>query len=297
MCKNVKKFCPIFATLIFLFAFACAKKPAPSVPAAQGITANYGVAAIGELACDSPEWQRAVETVVPLLPQDLTDPKQTVLTLAEIRVKALCDDTAVAFRIEWQDVTQDMVEEGSRFSDAVAVQLPPVAGGEVPDPTMGQAGLPVHIHVWKASYERALDLGDWSLRQDFPNATVDHYPSDAASGEDKESLARQYAVGLAAGNPMAAKRLSSVDDLWAEGFGSLQPLPVQASKGSAQWGNGRWAVVISRPLALAEWPGGEGLQKGQNTFAAFAVWDGSQNQAGSRKMRTAWVPLRLGGAL
>lgn len=297
MRKIVKRLCPLFGAFILVFAFACAKKPAPPAPATQGITANYLGVGIHELTCDSPEWQQVAEAVVPLLPQDLTDPKQAVSTLAEIRVKAVCDDAAVAFLIEWQDATQDMIEEGSRFSDSVAVQLPPVAGGEVPDPTMGQAGNPVHIHVWKAAYERALELGDWNLRQYFPNATVDHYPPDAASGEDKERLTRQYAIGLAADNPIAEKRVSSVDDLWAEGFGSLRPLAVQASKGSARWENGRWTVMISRPLAQAEWPGGKGFKKGDNTFAAFAVWDGSQNQAGSRKMRTAWVPFRLGGGL
>jgi len=117
--------------------------------------------------------------IVPMLVQDLTDPKLSESTLREIRVQALSDNNNVAFRIEWEDSTQDTVETHKQFSDAAAVQLPPAPGGTVPDPTMGQADKPVHIQLWKASYEGGGSLDDWSLQQTFPNATVDHYPFEA----------------------------------------------------------------------------------------------------------------------
>jgi hypothetical protein len=278
---------------VFLLG-ACAGEADKPKAAAKGVVARYVSAGLGDIAPDGAVWRDAPEMTVSLLTQDLTDPKLAETTLPEIRVKALSDDLSVAFRIEWEDATPDTIDEDDLFADAVAIQLPPASGGTVPDPTMGQADKPVHIHLWKASYEGGAALDDWDLRQTHPNATVDHYPFDAAKEGDSEKLTRQYTVALAAGNRLVRDRRGSVDDLIAHGFGTLTHMPIQASRGWSQWKDGRWSVVISRPLAEPGWPGGAGLAAGQTTFVAFAVWDGGSDQAGSRKMRSIWVPLELG---
>ncbi len=277
-----------------LFLAACAGEAKAPKGAAKGIVARYVSGGLGDIAPDGAVWRDAPEMIVPMMTQDLTDPKLAESTLPEIRVKALSDDLNVAFRIEWEDAAPDTVDADDLFADAVAVQLPPSPGGTVPDPTMGQADKPVHVHLWKASYEGAAVLDDWDLRQTHPNATVDHYPFEAATEGDLEKMTRQYTIAHAAGNRLVRDRRGSVDDLIAHGFGTLTYLPTQASRGWSQWKDGRWAVVISRPLAEQGWPGGEGLTAGQTTFAAFAVWDGGRGQAGSRKMRSVWVPLELG---
>lgn len=289
--------------LIFLIApllpvlvlATCADAGKKVEPVARSVAAHYVSDGLSDLSPDGAVWNDAPEMIVPMLVQDLTDPKLSESTLREIRVRALSDDNNVAFRIEWEDNTQSTVDSGKLFSDAAAVQLPPAPGGTVPDPTMGQADKPVHIHLWRASYEVKEGLDDWNLRQTFPNATVDHYPFEAAKEGESEKLTKQYTIALAAGNPLLRERESSVDDLIAHGFGALSHLPTQASKGWSKWQNGRWAVVISRPLSEPGWSGGEGLRLGQNTFVAFAVWDGGRDQTGSRKMRSAWAPLELGG--
>jgi hypothetical protein len=289
--------------LIFLIAAllpipvlaACADEGKRVEPGARSVVAHYVSGGLGDVPPDWAVWNDAPEMIVPMLAQDLTDPKLAGSTLPEIRVRALTDNTNVAFRIEWEDSTQSTVDSGKQFSDAVAVQLPPAPGGTIPDPTMGQADKPVHIQLWKASYEGGGSLDDWSLQQTFPNATVDHYPFEAAPEGESEKLTRQYTIALAAGNPLIRERKSSVDDLIANGFGTLSHLPTQVSKGWSKWQNDRWTVVISRPLSEPGWPGGEGLRSGQNTFVAFAVWDGALDQGGSRKMRSVWIPLELGG--
>lgn len=291
--KAISLFLPC-ALLIAFCGAGCGAEKKEAAPAASGVVAGYVSAGLDEPAPMNPIWDKAPEMEISLLTQDLTDPKLIEPTLSNIRVRALNDDRNLAFRIEWKDSTRDEVDTHKQFSDAVAVQLPPSAGGEVPDPTMGQAGRPVHIHLWKASYEREMNLGEWDLRQTFPNATVDHYPFEAGSGQEKEALTEQYTAAVAAGNPLSSKRTSAVDDLTAQGFGTLTSMPQQSSKGWSDWRDGRWSVVISRPLSVSE-SAGDGLKAGQNTFVAFAVWDGSRDQAGSRKMRTAWIPLRIGG--
>jgi hypothetical protein len=45
-------------------------------------------------------------------------------------------------------------------------------------------------------------------------------------------------------------------------------------------------VIIVRPL-----PGG--LTPAVRSQVAFAVWEGSKDEAGARKMRTGWIPLAL----
>jgi DMSO reductase family type II enzyme heme b subunit len=50
-----------------------------------------------------------------------------------------------------------------------------------------------------------------------------------------------------------------------------------------------WTVVLVRPLP-------SGAQIGTRTQVAFAVWEGSHQEAGARKMRSGWIPLAIGGA-
>ncbi len=282
----------ILFMLLCIVIAGCAGEAKGGKTVSPGIIAKYHVGNLEEISPSSPLWQQAHETLVDLLPQDVTDPK-LIQTGDSIRVRAMCNNNRMALRIIWEDSTRDTTDFGDQFSDAVAVQIPPSPGGEVPDPTMGQPGKAVHIHLWRASNERDSEEVEWNLKQTFPNAAVDHYPFEAARESERERMTRKYAAALAADNPQTTGRTRRVNDLIAQGFGTLTHLPLQASDGWSEWENGRWTVVISRPLAVPEWPGGEGFEVGNNTFVAFAVWDGGQKQTGSRKVRTAWIPLTL----
>jgi DMSO reductase family type II enzyme heme b subunit len=77
-----------------------------------------------------------------------------------------------------------------------------------------------------------------------------------------------------------------VQDLIAEGPGTLAPAPAEESSGSGLWDRGEWVVVLERPLPLPLPPAGR-------TQVAFAVWDGAHAEAGARKMRSVWIPLSV----
>jgi hypothetical protein len=47
-------------------------------------------------------------------------------------------------------------------------------------------------------------------------------------------------------------------------------------------------VVITRPLPA-------GLTPKSPSQIAFAVWEGSRQEAGARKMRTGWIPISIRG--
>jgi hypothetical protein len=127
-----------------------------------------------------------------------------------------------------------------------------------------------------------------SLKDLYPNATVDHYPFEAKSLEpgspDQRAMEARYAPARALGNSMAGPRQKPVQDLIAEGPGTLAPAETTFAEGRGRRSPDGWAVVISRPLP-------EGLDRQGQAQIAFAVWEGTHHEAGARKMRTPWTTL------
>jgi DMSO reductase family type II enzyme heme b subunit len=214
-----------------------------------------------------------------------------------VRVRALHDGTRLMMRLEWDDATEDKLLAPARFSDGVAVQFP-ARGGEAPNAFMGEAGKPVRIHFWRAAWQDpAMNAPEKVVKALYPNAVVDHYPFDAAkTKEQRAAMAVQYAPAVAAGNPgspppegSGAPRTGTTQDLEAEGFGTLTPLPRGAPRSSGQgvWKKGVWRVALSLPIA------GGALAPGKRTYVAFALWDGGEKQVGARKMRSNWISLAL----
>ena len=76
----------------------------------------------------------------------------------------------------------------------------------------------------------------------------------------------------------------------AEGFGTLTAQRRQDAKGWGIYKEGRWYVVIVVPRASADQNNAPIYRK---TSVAFAVWDGSNKDRGSRKNYTMWIPVEL----
>jgi hypothetical protein len=72
----------------------------------------------------------------------------------------------------------------------------------------------------------------------------------------------------------------------AEGPGTLANGPSFGAFGKGVFGKTGWLVVLGRKRPA-------GLEVNQRTHVAFAVWQGSKQEAGARKMRTGWIPLVL----
>jgi hypothetical protein len=237
-------------------------------------------------------WNDAPRHAAGLLLQDMVEPRLLEASTPSVEVRAITDEDRVAFRLVWTDASQDDLPGASRFVDACAVQVPQATGPDVPAPQMGEEGRTVEISYWRASWQASVDGRDDSIHSLYPAATVDHYPYEAASldpgSEAQRTLELQYAPARALEHGMEGPRTSPVEDLIAQGPGTLAPLGRRVSEGSGRWSNGGWEVVIIRPLP-------EGLEAGQRTQVAFAVWDGAREEVGARKMRTGWVPFHLRG--
>lgn len=237
------------------------------------------------------DWKAMPELAAPLLLQDMVEPRLLVPSTREVRVRAATDGTRIAFRLEWADATPDDVPATGRFSDACAVQVPQQTQADVPAPQMGETGRPVEISYWRAYWQATVDGRPDAITAIYPNALPDHYPFDAAplqpGSPEQEAMAKRYAPARALGNPMAGPRTKPVEDLVAEGPGTIRPGDAKSDGRGARTGTG-WAVVLSRPLPA-------GVKNDVRGQVAFAVWDGEHQEGGARKMRTGWVPLLVEG--
>jgi DMSO reductase family type II enzyme heme b subunit len=233
-------------------------------------------------------WDRAPEHVARLLLQDLVEPRQMKATTQEVRVRALSDGARVVFRLAWADDNLSDAPGPAKMVDACAVQIPEKLSPEPPAPQMGDDQGLVQVTYWRADWQAAVNGRGDSIKDLYPNAVVDHYPFDAQSlekGSDaQQEMARRYAPARALGNLRAGPREKPVEDLIANGPGTLSPGPPLDSAGRGQHSPQGWSVQISRKLP-------EGLSSNERTQIAFAVWQGSAQESGARKMRTGWIPL------
>jgi hypothetical protein len=240
---------------------------------------------------DDPAWARAPVHPAALLLQDVVEPRLLAPSTASAEAQAVTDGKGIAFRIAWRVAERRDDVLPSRFSDACAVQLPAVPSADAPSPMMGEAGRPVEIAYWRAAWQADVDGRPDTLQAHYPNARVDHYPFESASlkpgSPEQRAMALRFAPARAVGNTMAGPRGRPVQDLVAEGAGTLRPAE-QVSTGTGISTADGWAVVIARPLPRGAGPG-------TRTQVAFAVWQGARGEVGSRKMRTGWIPLALEG--
>jgi len=224
-----------------------------------------------------------------LLLQDMVEPRLLVPSTPTVRVQAMSDGTRIAFRLSWSDSTRDDLPGPGRFVDACAVQLPTQIGPNLPAPQMGETGGTVAITYWSAAWQAQVEGRPDSIQAFYPNATVDHYPFEAASldpeSPEKQEMEKRYRPAEGAHHPQHGVG-QPVQDLTAEGPGTLTALEQTRSEGNGRWQRQSWEVVILRALP-------EPLQGVPRSQVAFAIWNGSHGEVGARKMRSAWIPLAL----
>jgi hypothetical protein len=245
---------------------------------------------------DDPAWARVPVHPAQLLPQDVVEPRVLAATTASLEAQAVTDGASIAFRLTWAAPARSDRTGPAVFSDACAVQLPAANGldapGPAPNPMMGEAGRPVEITYWRATWQATVDGRPDTLAALYPNAKVDHYPFESASlapgSPEQLAMAKRYAPARALGNTMAGPRDRPVQDLAASGPGTLRPADRTVSTGAGKATTTGWSVVIVRPLP-------NGLAAGGRSQVAFAVWQGSKGEAGARKMRSGWIPLAVEG--
>ena len=276
------------AAVVGIAAAVETNKDAPAVEGAP-IVAPYRS---GELPVDDPDagaWHDARRVLVPLTAQQIVPPVLEKTGVNALEARAVHNGQQVAFLVEWEDGEIDNLDGIRRYHDAVAIQLPARSGSTPPALTMGTPGTPVHILQWRATWQRDIDSGGKTgVDQIYPEVVHDVMPDDVLP----PATAQLYWVGREVGNPLSqVVRTTPVEEVVAEGFGSVTHLPNQTAVGYGVHEEGRWRVIVALPSAR---PGvGDALAPGTSWPIAFAVWLGSEENRGGRKHIANWHTLVL----
>lgn len=246
---------------------------------------------------DADAWRESDATWLALMPLAWRDDR-----IEGVRVQALHDGKRLALRLSWRDATKNDHQIGQRaFGDAAALQFS--ADADPPFFAMGARGAAVNIWHWKAVWEGD-DAGFRDVEFSFPHSVWDVYQSLKEPPFGRHSAVGEFPTaahdplflsGRGAGNPLSrAENPSTVEDLTAEGFGTLtsRARDEQQVRGAARWRDGEWSVVFVRNLA-ENGKGSVGFAAGRTLSIAFAVWDGSALDRDGQKSVTIWHRLTL----
>jgi mono/diheme cytochrome c family protein len=220
----------------------------------------------------------------------------------EVTVRALHNGTDLAMLMVWQDDTNDQAAlRPQDFRDAAAVQF-----SMTPNPpffAMGERNAPVNLWMWKSERQADLEPRYQDLEKIYPNLGIDSYPNltrSALEQPHRNALTMEsdptFVTGWGAGNIVSdPQRQSPVEDLTAQGFGTLKARPRIDQKVDARgiYGKGAYRVMFRRSLR-ATGQGSVALQPDSIVPVAFAVWNGSAGDRDGKKSVTIWQDLRIG---
>jgi hypothetical protein len=257
------------------------------VPVRSQALTLEGLRATRDVPLDDPwdaVWNTAPSRDVPLSAQNVAVPFGGG-TVQALTARALHDGERIYLLLEWaDDEPQQAVNGFLEFSDAAAVQFPAAEVQQVPPFTMGGPGQGVNIWQWKAVWQADMESGFTGSLDRYPDTYTDYYPG----GEDP-----LYKPALFLRNPVAQREhTSSIENLVAEGFGTLTTDDTQDVSGSGVWREGRWRALFARSLE----PAGPGLARfevGVATNVAFAVWDGGSDDRNGQKSIAPFIGLSL----
>ena len=241
-------------------------------------------------------WDKVTPLEVALQPQMQAMPMLETPTVRAVVAQAVRDSGRIVWRLSWPAPKPSHNVDAARFCDAVAMQFAP---GLDTSYMMGGPGKPVRILHWKAVWQKDVDSGFQDVQDLHPNYWADMYwfsegkfPFPVTEAF-KNPVARQWLVASQAGNPMADyQRRQPVEEIIAEGLGTATHVPATISSARGAWKDGRWTVVIDRPLA-ADDPLSRLTQAAQAPVVSLAVWDGSANNVGGRKHFCTWLAMKV----
>jgi mono/diheme cytochrome c family protein len=243
----------------------------------ERLTARHVSKAPREL--DSEVWNRIPATAIKTTPLWWRDDFEPLL-----QVQAVHDGRELVFRLEWKDATQNSsAVRPDEFEDLAAVQL---YRGDA-EPFLGMGAQDGALELWQWRGGLAQTGAADQLMDDYPfDADVYRHVAEGKALPD-------FITARVSGNPLATREHEG-HSLIASGAGSttIRPKASQHVAAAAEWKEGRWTVLLRRPLTV---PADDGLSlsAGGDCSAAFALWDGSKRDRGGQKLVTIWQDLHL----
>ncbi|MBI2963688.1 MAG: hypothetical protein HYY35_08025 [Deltaproteobacteria bacterium] len=289
----------LLAIPIAVAVVACESRP----PATSGGSAatSIRVSRVAEVPLDDVDaaaWRSAATAEIPLMAQGVAYPMLDRASVAKLAVQAMADARWLGIRLQWSDPARDDDTQVDRYTDGVAVEVP-LRDVPAANPMMGSKDNPVYLAHWKAVWQHDVEEGHRDVQDRYPGFWADHYPF-ASGGEPfpvseafQTSDARRYFPATTAGNPVSKlERRWPVEELHAEGFGSLADHRFQDARARGRWRDGVWTVVLLLPRAVAD-PANPSFPDGAKRQMAFALWEGGAGNVAGRKHWHPFVEVGL----
>jgi DMSO reductase family type II enzyme heme b subunit len=210
----------------------------------------------GELpdSADDPRWQSSQPTTFFLVPQIIAEQRFFTPSNDTITVRALYSDTELAILLEWDDRTGSI--PGNELAEKIS------------DADIGEDAVAIQLPVkLPDSMEKPyFGMGDAS----HP-VNIWHWHSGTT----------ETAEGISLLNSKGFKEIEKRDAVTV-GIGA-----------TGIYNEGTWRVVMKRPLTTEEPDKDLQFVSGKFIPIAFAAWDGSNSEKGSRHTMTTWYWLLL----
>ncbi|MCP4043688.1 MAG: c-type cytochrome, partial [Gammaproteobacteria bacterium] len=204
---------------------------------------------------NDPAWDSSRPSNFFLIPQFIGKERLFTPSNDSITVRALYDESEIAILLEWDDRTKSIPGDTA----AITVADP----NEVYEDSVA---VQFPMEIPKGVQKPYFGMGD-------AGKPVNIWQWKSGTTDKPESVGLMNSTGFA-----------NIERRDAAGSGITV-------KGA--YDNGVWRVVIKRPLTTAEADKDIQFAEGKFIPAAFAVWDGSNNEKGSKHTTTAWYWLIL----
>ncbi len=220
---------------------------------------------------DDEVWRTLRPLAVPLLYQVTEVPWGRSL-VPELAVSAFHDGKDVYFLLEWDDEMESRAHGVGEFPDGVAVAF---SLAEEPPRESIMMGFKSMVNIWQ--WKADLDESYWS------GVPADQFSSNKFYTYEEPAAFSDWAREVS----------SACQNLIAERPGSLTWQDKNQISGRGLWSDGRWHILLKRPLTTDNASGDVQLGSARRVHVAFAVWNGDKGDRGSRKSISNWVILDI----
>jgi hypothetical protein len=261
----------------------------------------------------NPVWESVPGITIPLSGQTITTPMHPNISVKTLMVKMATNGKEIGVWANWGDQTLNDTTIGPQdFRDQMAVQFPVQTAGAPPFQCMGQAGGTVNIWRWNAEWQKDQGrgvAGMWDVDNQYPSIAWDFYYEEPAGGVTyPDRIGRSlgpFNPGIWSGNILSDPdmRVSTVEDLSANGFSTLTTQASQDVMGNGLWepygalkggccSGPTWRVVMKRNLETND-PNDVKFKAGSSLPVAFAVWDGANVERNGMKGISTWFTAQM----
>lgn len=218
-----------------------------------------------------PAWQQTGEIAFKLMGQVIRRPRWEIAAVDQVRVRALYNESTIAFRLEYHDRSMSAVGgNAAGVGDFIAA--------------VDQGPTYPTLDVEDFEFNRAL----------YNDAVALQFPAKPQQG-----ARRPYFLYGSIDNPVLQWRYiagpdgqDSTQALEAKGPAKQSWINASGVTGSAVYDDGVWAVVLSRSLEPDRGKGPVFTPGGTTSFSVMA-WDGSNGETGLRQSLSPWYSLYL----